>query len=118
MTTIKKGVFRVRDESGVYVAHHLQTSVDQVLLEDGTNLKQKLAEIKTPDLATPITNGLMSSSDKVKLDQLSKEEIDLLEQALLVVSNKVNTLQQAPRIYHQAEEPVDAENGTIWIVGE
>lgn len=118
MNEIKKGVFRVKNEAGEYIPYHLQTSADQVLFEDNENLEQKMSNLEQPSLATPDNNGLMASTDKTKLDQLNLSDISDLKEDVAGIDSKVEVLEQAPRIVYGLEEPANAENGTIWIVGE
>lgn len=118
MTTIKKGVFRVRNEVGEYIPHHLQTSADQVLFEDSENLEQKMSNLEQPSLATPDNNGLMASTDKAKLDQLNLSDISDLKEGITGINSKMEALEQVPTIIYSSEEPIDVKNGTIWIVGE
>lgn len=118
MTTIKKGVFRVRNEVGEYIPHHLQTSADQVLFSDGKDLEAKMSELSQPPLATSQVDGLMASTDKAKLDQLNLSDISDLKEGITGINSKMEALEQVPTIIYSSEEPIDVKNGTIWIVGE
>ena len=118
MSTIKKTVFKIKNQNGLYEPYHFETSGDLVKLDNGQTLEEKLNEIGQLTDATPDTSGLMSPSDKSKLDQLDVAVIEKMEQDLDDLSQEMNEFKQEPRICYQLEEPMDVPNGTVWIVGE
>lgn len=92
-----------------------------------------------PPLVTADNDGLMSRLDKTKLDELNVEEIRDMSSSLTTLNEKVEQVQAStnkvkeltnthetrltqlesqPQIYYQVSEPVNAVNGSIWIVGE
>ena len=82
MSNARKAIFRVKDSSGQYVTTHVQTSADQVLFDDGQNLEEKVLNLENsqPPLATEEVDGLMASTDKVKLNQLTTDSIQKLDE--------------------------------------
>lgn len=106
MSNARKAIFRVKDSSGQYVTTHVQTSADQVLFGDGQNLEEKVLNLENcqPPLATEEMDGLMASTDKVKLNQLTTDSIqkldeldlsqfDLIQTKLAQCAEKLNSLE-------------------------
>ena len=89
--------------------------------------------------ASETVDGLMSHTDKAKLDSINLEKIEQLgtdltglkssvenvttkvltnETELSTQKQRLDTLESRPHIYYQTEEPRNVPNGSIWIVGE